>query len=86
MVINLSKNGALLKSKLLDIQRHLDLNPFDDELKSQEAIIAREYIECKLEEERLLKQRAKIHWLKVGDPNSKFFHKSLQARRLENRC
>ena len=28
---------------------------------------------CKLEEERLLKQRAKIHWLKVGDQILSFF-------------
>ncbi|KAL8124530.1 hypothetical protein AgCh_012249 [Apium graveolens] len=59
----------------------LDLSPFDEELRGREQSIVREYKFCKLEEERLLKQRAKVHWLKAGDQNSKFFHKSLQARR-----
>lgn len=67
----------------MDIQIQLDANPFDDELRAQEATISREYRACKLKEERFLKQRAKVHWLKAGDHNSKFFHKSLQARRLK---
>ncbi|XP_063950151.1 uncharacterized protein LOC135152905 [Daucus carota subsp. sativus] len=61
----------------------LDLFPFDDDLCHQELAISREYRACKLEEERLLKQRAKVHWLKVGDQNSKFFHRSLHSRRLK---
>ncbi|XP_074351317.1 uncharacterized protein LOC141690410 [Apium graveolens] len=82
VVVELSQ--ARQKGKrLVDVQNQLDLNPFDDSLKTRESIISREHIECKLEEERLLKQRAKVHWLKVGDCNSKFFHKSLQARRVK---
>ncbi|WOG90545.1 hypothetical protein DCAR_0309789 [Daucus carota subsp. sativus] len=78
---DLSENGKILKAKLEDIQYHLDLSPLDDELRRQEQAVAREYRACKLEEERLFKQRAKVHWLKVGDQNSKFFHRSLLSRR-----
>ncbi|KAL8147715.1 hypothetical protein AgCh_005151 [Apium graveolens] len=82
---NLAVQGELLKNRLIDIQKNLDLTPFDEDLKKKEANISREYRTCRLEEERLLKQRAKVHWLKVGDQNSKFFHKSLQSRRLKKK-
>ncbi|GKA26871.1 putative RNA-directed DNA polymerase, eukaryota, reverse transcriptase zinc-binding domain protein [Tanacetum coccineum] len=36
--------------------------------------------EAKLDEERFLKQKAKIEWLDVGDSNSAFFHKSAKSR------
>ncbi|KAL8091333.1 hypothetical protein AgCh_033807 [Apium graveolens] len=80
---DLSQNCEILKARLVDIQIQLDSAPFDEELRIREQAVAREYRSCKLEEERLLKQRAKVHWLKVGDQNSKFFHKSLQARRFK---
>ncbi|GJZ93908.1 retrovirus-related pol polyprotein from transposon TNT 1-94 [Tanacetum coccineum] len=35
---------------------------------------------AKLDEERFLKQKAKIDWLDVGDSNSAFFHKSIKSR------
>ncbi|XP_074370861.1 uncharacterized protein LOC141712003 [Apium graveolens] len=78
---DLSTRGDVLKAKLVDVKTQLDSFPLDEELQKREQSIAREYMTCKLEEESLLKQRAKVHWLKVGDQNSKFFHKSLQARR-----
>lgn len=70
---------------LQNIQLALDCDPFNEFLKSEEVIWARKYREASLEEERMLKQRSKIHWLKVGDHNNQFFHKSLQVRRNRNR-
>ncbi|XP_019090146.1 PREDICTED: uncharacterized protein LOC109128388 [Camelina sativa] len=35
-------------------------------------------------EERLLKQRSKLHWLQVGDKNNKYFHHSIEARLAVN--
>ncbi|KAL6514498.1 hypothetical protein OROGR_020077 [Orobanche gracilis] len=32
-------------------------------------------------EESILKQRAKVHWLRCGDDNSKYFHASLKSRK-----
>ncbi|KAK1434372.1 hypothetical protein QVD17_00111 [Tagetes erecta] len=33
-----------------------------------------------LDEERFLKQKAKVHWLAKGDANTKFFHNTLKCR------
>ncbi|GKG36483.1 hypothetical protein Tco_0444161, partial [Tanacetum coccineum] len=41
--------------------------------------------EAKLDEERFLKQKAKIDWLDVGDSNSAFFHKYIKSRNQKSR-
>lgn len=35
-------------------------------------------------EERVLKQRSKIHWLAVGDQNNKTFYQAIKAREARN--
>ena len=34
--------------------------------------------------ESLLKQKSRLHWIKEGDSNTKFFHSCLQDRRRKN--
>lgn len=40
-----------------------------------------EYTKALLKEDTYWKQRAKMHWLRDGDLNTKFFHMSATARR-----
>lgn len=82
---NLSSKVKELQLSLESIQLALDYDPFNDRLKAEEIKVARDYRSAALEEEHLLKQKSKIHWLKVGDQNNKFFHKSLQVKRNCNR-
>ena len=35
-------------------------------------------------EEKVLKQRSKIHWLQVGDKNNKAFHTAVKVRKTRN--
>lgn len=35
-------------------------------------------------EEDFLKQRAKLHWLEVGDQNNKTFHNAIKTRQAQN--
>ncbi|KAK1441117.1 hypothetical protein QVD17_06955 [Tagetes erecta] len=39
-----------------------------------------QFNQASLDEERFLKQKAKIHWLAVGDANNAFFHNSLKCK------
>lgn len=82
---NLSERVDILKVNLLKVQTDLDCDPFNEELKTREVSCLREYREAALEEERLLKHHSKVHWLKVGDNNNKFFHKSMLAKKNRSR-
>lgn len=82
---NLCARVKDLQLSLENTQLALDCDPFNEVLKREEVQLARAYREASLEEERMLKQKSKIHWLKVGDQNNKFFHKSLLVKRNRNR-
>nr|GEY11591.1 hypothetical protein [Tanacetum cinerariifolium] len=41
--------------------------------------------EAKLDEERFLKQKAKVDWLEAGDTNSAYFHKTIKCRNQRSR-
>ncbi|KAK1381256.1 hypothetical protein POM88_028000 [Heracleum sosnowskyi] len=82
---NLSSTVQGLSEELKLIQVELDNDPFNENLKTREACCLRNYSIAALEEKRFLKQQSKIHWLRVGDQNNEFFHKSLQTRKNRNR-
>ncbi|GJR33442.1 protein LAZ1 [Tanacetum coccineum] len=67
------------------VQKALDLNPNDVNLRDEEAVYVQAFVEAKLDEERFLKQKAKIEWLDVGDSNSTYFHKSIKCRNDRSR-
>ncbi|KAK1424461.1 hypothetical protein QVD17_19791 [Tagetes erecta] len=50
------------------------------ELHSQESKLLASFSEASLDEERFLKQKAKVHWLAEGDANTKYFHSALKCR------
>nr|GFA02675.1 hypothetical protein [Tanacetum cinerariifolium] len=69
---NLHDRVNALRNELDEPQKALDRNPLDTNLP-------------KLDEERFLKQKAKIEWLEVGDSNFAFFHKSVKSRNQRSR-
>ncbi|GJW34908.1 hypothetical protein Tco_0057828, partial [Tanacetum coccineum] len=73
-----------LRHELDEVQKALDTNPADLILREEEATYLQAFNEAKLDEERFLKQKAKIEWLEVGDSNSAYFHKSVKSR--NQRC
>ncbi|GJT58912.1 hypothetical protein Tco_1002445 [Tanacetum coccineum] len=55
-------------------------NPFNNILREEEAAYVLAFKEALIMEERFLKQKAKIEWLRVGNSNSAYFHKAVKGR------
>ncbi|GJZ38522.1 putative reverse transcriptase domain, reverse transcriptase zinc-binding domain protein [Tanacetum coccineum] len=77
---NLHDRVNLLRIELDTVQKALDSNPDDLVLREEECVYLQAFNEAKLDEERFLKQKAKVEWLDVGDSNSTYFHKTLKSQ------
>ncbi|GJY89249.1 hypothetical protein Tco_0503877 [Tanacetum coccineum] len=82
---NLHANVSRVRAELDSIQTLLDADPFNAILREREASCVVEFNEAVLLEERFLKQKAKIQWLKEGDSNSAYFHKAVKSRTSRSR-
>ncbi|GJZ34419.1 hypothetical protein Tco_0580236 [Tanacetum coccineum] len=82
----MKKNGNLfekvkeLKAKLNNVQGSIDKDPTNKALRDESIDVLSEYKEDVMDEEKLLRQKTKITWLKEGDKNSAYFHKVLKER------
>ncbi|GJT31558.1 hypothetical protein Tco_0921977 [Tanacetum coccineum] len=77
---NLHENVIRLRAKLDQLQIDLDMDPGNVRLREDEAEAVLAFNEALVIEERFLKQKAKIEWLKEGDSNSTYFHKAVKSR------
>nr|GEU52723.1 hypothetical protein [Tanacetum cinerariifolium] len=82
---NLHDNVNKLRIEMARVQQDLDVDPTNQDLRDEEDVYVRAFTEALIMEERFLKQKAKIEWLKVGDYNSAYFHKSVRGRTSRNR-
>ncbi|GJW84185.1 hypothetical protein Tco_0157330 [Tanacetum coccineum] len=76
---NLHENVKRLRIELDTVQRDLDRDPFNAVLREEEAVYVQAFNEAVLLEERFLRQKAKVNWLRDGDLNSAYFHKSVKS-------
>ncbi|GJT56728.1 RNA-directed DNA polymerase, eukaryota, reverse transcriptase zinc-binding domain protein [Tanacetum coccineum] len=75
-----------LKAKLHSVQVKINEDPTSKVLRDEGIADAlSEYKEAVLDEEKLLRQKTKITWLKEGDKNSAYFHKVLKGRLNRNK-
>nr|GEV09953.1 hypothetical protein [Tanacetum cinerariifolium] len=77
---DLQANVTRLRNDPNAVQTSLDTDPFNVALREKEATCIVEFNNAVLMEERFLKQKAKIQWLKEGDSNSAYFHKAVKSR------
>ncbi|KAK1408025.1 hypothetical protein QVD17_39655 [Tagetes erecta] len=82
---NLHSNVTKWRNRLDEIHRAIDLDPSNGILCEEEARCLVQFNQASIDEERFLKQKAKIHWLAVGDANNSFFHNSLKCKNHSNR-
>ncbi|KAK1429871.1 hypothetical protein QVD17_12158 [Tagetes erecta] len=77
---NLHKRVGHLREELDGIQKLIDRDPFDLELRRQESECQKKFLEASLDEECFLKQKSKVDWLAAGDQNTAFFHNTLKSK------
>jgi hypothetical protein len=82
---NLTDRVGQAKSAWDAAQFHLDQHPTSDEAKTTERTLATEYQHLCRAEESYFKQKSRVQWLRLGDRNTAFFHKSLLHRQVRNR-
>ncbi|GKD51879.1 RNA-directed DNA polymerase, eukaryota, reverse transcriptase zinc-binding domain protein, partial [Tanacetum coccineum] len=69
-----------LKGRLFDVQARIDKDPLNKELREEEVKFLDEYTSADQDEEKLLRQKAKVEWLRDGDRDFAYFHKILKER------
>ncbi|PWA66686.1 reverse transcriptase domain, Reverse transcriptase zinc-binding domain protein [Artemisia annua] len=77
---NLHERVKSLRVELDEVQKTLDIDPSNDVLRKEEALYLHAFHDALIDEERFLKQRAKIEWLRAGDSNLAYFHKVVKSR------
>ncbi|GKC39565.1 RNA-directed DNA polymerase, eukaryota, reverse transcriptase zinc-binding domain protein [Tanacetum coccineum] len=75
---NLHENVKKLRFELEQVQIALVADPFNCELRTEEAAYVHAFNDALLMEEQFLKQKSKIKWLKLGDSNNAYFHKAVK--------
>ncbi|XP_059663757.1 uncharacterized protein LOC132309469 [Cornus florida] len=80
--------GSRLDSVKLELdscQTDLDNCPNDIHLRQLEMALIAEYLRLGKVQEDMLRQKSRMIWLKLGDSNSSYFHKSLASRINRNK-
>ncbi|KAK1414739.1 hypothetical protein QVD17_30490 [Tagetes erecta] len=77
---NLHEKVKALRAELDKIQILVDQNPNDQDIRASEEKCIKDYQQACIDEEGFLKQKAKVHWLAVGDANTRYFHNYVKGR------
>nr|GEV20684.1 hypothetical protein [Tanacetum cinerariifolium] len=82
---NLHANVVRFREELDKLQSDLDNDPSNVSIQEKEAAAVVAFNEALLMEEKFLKQKAKVTWLKEGDSNTAYFHKMVKSRLSRSR-
>lgn len=74
-----------IRKELDEAQKRLDDDPCNDDIRMEHSAWLLAFNSASIEEEHFLKQKAKVFWLREGDGNTKFFHKTIKGRQNRSR-
>lgn len=74
-----------LEAAFMNAQHSMPQDPHNVAYASQECELATALQQAQIDHTSLLQQRAKMSWLRFGDDNTSFFHRSIKQRRIQNR-
>ncbi|GJZ23567.1 RNA-directed DNA polymerase, eukaryota, reverse transcriptase zinc-binding domain protein [Tanacetum coccineum] len=74
------RHGVRDGEKVKECQAEVDKFPHDEKIKEKSWSVLKEYQQATKEEYSLLCQKAKVEWLKDGDRNTAYFHKTIKER------
>ncbi|XP_059629545.1 uncharacterized protein LOC132272405 [Cornus florida] len=77
---NLKEKISKVKLELDRCQAELDHKTFDADLRNLKKTLSAEHSRLLLAEEDVIRQKSRITWLKLGDSNTSYFHKSFLSR------
>ncbi|XP_059637754.1 uncharacterized protein LOC132279732 [Cornus florida] len=69
-----------VKLELDACQTDVDIDPSNEDLRHMEKILTSEYLRLAKHQEDMMRQKSRMTWLKLGDSNTSYFHKSLSSR------
>ena len=81
---NIRERVVEAREALHRAQADMLVNPNDSDLDGIEKVCLKKFHDLALAEEGFLKQKSMVQWLKLGDQNSSFFHKLVNARNSRN--
>jgi hypothetical protein len=81
---NIVQTKKELEIQMEDIQKYCIQDGYNEEKKMEEKQLHREWEKRCMQEEILWRQKSRVQWLKAGEKNTKFFHKSTIAHRNHN--
>jgi len=81
---NIFKAQARLNEEMKRIQQTIITSGRTEDLTKHEQDVEAQILERNKQEEVLWRQKSRIRWLKSGEKNTKFFHKSTVHRRMIN--
>eukprot|EP00253_Pinus_taeda_P008458 PITA_08458 len=81
---NIFREKDKILKDLKNIQQRLILEGRSEELAQKEQEMDAKLLERERQEELLWRQKSRIRWLKEGEKNTKFFHRTTVQRRMHN--